>query len=157
MTKLKENLDFHLLKLLFHHNNKEVHSIANRQFGSYLWFCSGLTGTAPAQLHWRTDVGVATSPKARGRFRAGLRYGPLRWMRDWGFLANNHPLLWGRSARRRGASGAGNVSTYRNGSVAAERWRCADGWIFTDIAIVASSIKAWRVGWSQTDDSKIIL
>lgn len=68
------------------------------------------------------------SPKARGRFRAGLRNGRLRWTRDWGPAANNHPPFRGRSARRGGASGIGNVSVHRYDPVVA--WRVAVcGWM----------------------------
>lgn len=72
------------------------------------------------------------SPKARGRFLAGLRNGRLRWMRDWGLAANNHPPLRGRCARRGGASGIGNVSVHRYDPVIACRVAvCVDGWLLS--------------------------
>lgn len=63
--------------------------------------------TPPLPVDGQQWAGPA-APKARGRFRAGLRNGPLRWMRDWGPAANNRPPFWGRSARRGGAARIGN-------------------------------------------------
>lgn len=52
------------------------------------------------------------------------------------------PPFWGRSARRGGAAGAGNVSIHRHHSVPA--WAVpVCGWLFIDIAIVASSVLAF--------------
>lgn len=79
-------------------------------------------------------------PKARGRFRAGLHSGPLRWMRDRGLAATNRPPpppFWGWSARRGGAAVSGNdVHPSVSG------WACQwmGGLFIDDDAIVPSSV-----------------
>lgn len=104
----------------------------------FFFWAGGLEATPASALDWQPHAppipvdgqqwAGPTPPKARGRFRAVLRNGPLRWMRDWGPAANRPPF-WGRSARRGGAAGIGNVASAYIQRLH-ERCQCEAGFAF---------------------------
>lgn len=111
--------------------------VQKSNLGDFFW-AGGLEATPASALDWQPQAPPSpvdgqqwagpTPPKARGRFRAVLRNGPLRWMRDWGPAANRPPF-WGRSARRGGAAGIGNVASAHIQRLH-ERCQCEAGFAF---------------------------
>lgn len=152
----KENNNFLLhpfMLLIFHHSNWEEVSDGSKIpfWGSFFWqaVCK-----PPLILLWidsyRPRPALLTDSCGRGHHRQ--RHGGV-FVRVCGTGRCGEcvievpqltivPPFWGRSARRGGAAGAGNVSIHRHHSVPA--WAVSVcGWLFIDIAIVASSVLAF--------------
>lgn len=96
-------LFLYLLFVYLFMNRRSKSCPSHRPLPVVLWIDNRMPRPSPG---WRTAVGGVSAAKGTGAFSCGfLRNGPLRWMRDWGPAANNHPPFWGRSARRGGAAG----------------------------------------------------
>lgn len=94
-------------------------------------------------------------PKARGRFRAGLQNGPLRWMRDRGPAATNRAPLFGAGAHRRGAAAVAGNEMHPSLSSRS----CVNGvsvWMGFPLMMMplslhlSSILRLWRLRWCQT-------